>query len=86
MKQRRRHRGLIEFFVGSFLLHVLPFACAGNRLQPPLIPSRDTSSTIPIQNGNIYPIFFAFSLHSFGVSSMTVLKASQSVCLPKKYL
>ncbi len=50
-----------------------------------MISNQNISSTIPIQNGNIYPIFFAFSLHSFGVSGMTLQKASKSVRLPKKY-
>ena len=50
-----------------------------------MIPTQEISSTIPIQNGNIYPIFFAFSLHSSGVSCMTVRKASKSVRLLKKY-
>jgi len=50
-----------------------------------MIPNQNIFSTIPIQNGNIYPIFFAFSLHSFGVSGMTVQKASPGVPLLKKY-
>ena len=85
VKERSRNLGPVKFFVCSCLLHILPLDYAQNSFRPPLLSGPDIFSTIPTQNGNIYPIFFAFSLHSFGVSGMTVLTAAKSVHLFKKH-